>query len=31
MASVAEFVNGSYRLLPSVFQYSGGVAAIPSL
>jgi hypothetical protein len=31
MDGVAEFTNGSYRFLPSVFQYSDGVAAIPGL
>jgi hypothetical protein len=29
MADVVDFVAGGYRFLPSVFQYSGGVAALP--
>jgi hypothetical protein len=29
MAEVLEFSRGGYRFLPSVFQYSAGVAALP--
>jgi hypothetical protein len=29
MAGVSEFTPGAYRFLPSVFQYSAGVAALP--
>jgi hypothetical protein len=29
MAGVSEFTAGAYRFLPSVFQYSAGVAALP--
>jgi hypothetical protein len=29
MAKVIEFSRGGYRFLPSVFQYSAGVAALP--
>lgn len=29
MSTVSEFAPGSYRFLPSVFQYSAGVAALP--
>jgi hypothetical protein len=29
MAQVLEFAPGGYRFLPSVFQYSAGVAALP--
>jgi hypothetical protein len=29
MAEVMEFSAGAYRFMPAVFQYSGGVAALP--
>lgn len=29
MSDVIEFAPGGYRFIPSVFQYSGGVAALP--
>jgi len=29
MNSASEFIAGNYRYLPSVFQYSAGVVALP--
>src|SRR5262245_44527939 len=29
MAGTVDFSTGGYRFLPGVFQYSGGVAALP--
>ena len=29
MSGAVDFSAGGYRFLPSVFQYSGGVAALP--
>ena len=29
MAGAVDFSPGGYRFLPSVFQYSAGVAALP--
>jgi hypothetical protein len=29
MAAAVDFAAGNYRFIPSVFQYSGGVAALP--